>query len=136
MKWVRCGNGPPRADSHDDCRRSETARELTRDAILSTPGNAHATKLDRTEGVWHPACPSPSQRKGDRKMQRANLDLKNFVPVWEREIADSVTETEFDRLLRSDVKLREASGTERFVGDGRALAQDVFGALIVRQRRV
>ena len=29
-------------------------------------------------------------------MQRANLDLKNFVPAWERKIADTISETEFD----------------------------------------
>ena len=69
-------------------------------------------------------------------MQRSNLDLKNFVPPWERKIADSIRETEFDRLLRGDVNISEASGSESVVGDGRTLAQDVFRALIVRQRRV
>ena len=69
-------------------------------------------------------------------MQRGNLDLKNFVPLWEREIADSVSETEFDRLLRSNMNLSESSGSENISRDRRALAQDVFGALIVRQRRV
>ncbi len=69
-------------------------------------------------------------------MQRANLDLKNFVPPWERKIADSVRETEFDRLLRSDVNVLESPGSQNIVRDTRPLAQDVFSALVVRQRRV
>ena len=69
-------------------------------------------------------------------MQRANLDLKNFIPPWERKIADSVSETEFDRLLRSNMNFSEASGSKDIVRDGCALAQDVFSALIVRQRRI
>ena len=69
-------------------------------------------------------------------MQRAKLDLNNFVPLWERKIADSVSETEFDRILRSDMNFSEASGSKDIVRDGRALAQDVFSALIVRQRRI
>ena len=69
-------------------------------------------------------------------MQKAPLDLQHFVPPWEREIADRITETEFDRLLRSDINLFEASGGKGFIGDRRALAQDVFNALVIRQRRV
>ena len=69
-------------------------------------------------------------------MQRNNLDLKNFVPPWERKIADSVRETEFDRLLRSDVNVIETSLGQEAVRDVRPLAQDIFRALIVRQRRV
>ena len=69
-------------------------------------------------------------------MQRAPLDLKNFVPPWERKLTDSISETEFDRLLRGDVNFSGASGGEGFVRDGCPLAQDVFSALIVRQRRV
>ena len=38
-------------------------------------------------------------------MQRSSLDLKNFIPLWEHEFIDLVHETEFDRLLGSDVNL-------------------------------
>ena len=69
-------------------------------------------------------------------MQRTKSDLKNFVPLWEREVADSITETEFDRLLRSDVNFLETPSRKGFVRNRRALAQDVFGAVIVRQRRI
>ena len=66
-------------------------------------------------------------------MQRANLDLKNFVPLWEREITDSISETEFDRLLGSDVNLLEPALSQKRTGNTCALAQDVFSALIIRQ---
>ena len=69
-------------------------------------------------------------------MQQPHLNLKDFVPSWEREIADSIRETEFDRLLRSDIDLSDASGREGIVRNRRALAQDVFSALIFRQRRI
>ena len=73
-------------------------------------------------------------------MQRANpdmkLDLKDFVPPWERKIADSISETEFDRLLRDYGYIPVASGGKGVIRHRRALAQDVFSALIVRQRRV
>ena len=37
-------------------------------------------------------------------MQRApKLDLNDFVPPWERKLDNLVSETEFDRLLRSDM---------------------------------
>ena len=69
-------------------------------------------------------------------MQRAKLDLKDFVPIWEREIADGISETEFERLLGSDVNLLEPAFSQKRIGNTCALAQDVFSALIVRQRSV
>ena len=36
-------------------------------------------------------------------MQRAKLDLQHLVPMWERKFDNLVSETEFDRLLGSDV---------------------------------
>ena len=68
-------------------------------------------------------------------MQRAKLDLKNFVPPWERKFADEVRETEFDRLLQSDDNIIQSTGSQNIVGNTRPLAQDVFSSLIVRQRR-
>ena len=66
-------------------------------------------------------------------MQRAHLDMKHFLPVWERELDNPVDETEFDRLLGSDVDLLGASFSQKRVGNTCALAQDVFRALIIRQ---
>ena len=66
-------------------------------------------------------------------MQRAKLNLKDFVPLWEREIADGVRETEFDRLLGSDVNFLETALSQKRAGNTCALAQDVFSALVIRQ---
>ena len=70
-------------------------------------------------------------------MQRANLDLNDFLPVWERKFADGVYETEFDRLLRGEIHLPISAGGQEFVRNiSTPLAQDIFDALVVRQRRV
>ena len=66
-------------------------------------------------------------------MQRAALDLNDFVPLWERKIEDNISETEFDRLLGSDVDLLEPALGQKRIGNACALAQDVFSALIIRQ---
>ncbi len=68
-------------------------------------------------------------------MQRAKLDLNNFVPLWERKFDNLVSETEFDRLLRRDIDLPETSVIQDRIGNTCALAQDIFSALIVRQSR-
>ena len=68
-------------------------------------------------------------------MQRLpRLDLNDFIPPWERKLDNLVSETEFDRLLGSNVNLLEAPFGQDRVGNSCALAQDVFSALIVRQR--
>ena len=67
-------------------------------------------------------------------MQRANLDLQDFRLPWERKITDRVNETEFERLLRGDVNLVVTPFGQHVLGDPCPLAQDVFSALIVRQR--
>ena len=67
-------------------------------------------------------------------MQRANLDLHDFRLPWERKITDRVNETEFERLLRGDVNLVVTPSGQHVVGDTCPLAQDVFSALVVRQR--
>lgn len=64
------------------------------------------------------------------------LNLKDFVPPWEREIADRVRETEFDRILRGDMDVPVASGTQDVIRQGRPLAQDVFRSIVIRQRRI
>ena len=67
-------------------------------------------------------------------MQRANLDLQDFRLPWERKITDGVNETEFERLLRGDVNLVVTPSGQHVFGYTRPLAQDVFGALVIRQR--
>ena len=47
------------------------------------------------------------------RQRRSNL--KDFVPLWEREFADRVHETEFDRILQGDVNITEASGGENLI---------------------
>ena len=68
-------------------------------------------------------------------MQKARLDLNDFLPLWERKFDNFVCETEFDRLLGSNIDLLEAPVGQGRGGNTSALAQDVFSALIVRQGR-
>ena len=68
-------------------------------------------------------------------MQRAKLDLKNFVPLWERKFDNLMSETEFDRLLRRDVDFPEPPVIQDRIGNACPLAQDIFSALIIRQSR-
>ena len=64
------------------------------------------------------------------------LYLDQVTPLWQCKLSDLVTETEFDRILRSEINLPVTSGSEDAVSFRRAQAQDVFNAVVIRQRRV
>jgi len=67
-------------------------------------------------------------------MQRIpQSDLDDFIPLWERKLDNVVRDTEFDRLLGSDIDLLEKSVSQGSLRNRRALAQDVFDSFVVRQ---
>ena len=69
-------------------------------------------------------------------MDKQKLNLVHFTPARERELLDSVRDTEFDRILRGEVNITEAPGGKKFIGDMTPIAQDAFSAILLRQSRV
>ena len=66
-------------------------------------------------------------------MQYADSDLKNLVPLWQRELAHRVHQPVRDGFGRRNVNILSAPVGQNAVGNVGPLAQDVFGALIVRK---
>lgn len=66
-------------------------------------------------------------------MDRARLNLNDLLPLWEREIAHPLHEPPLYSLTRRDVDVLEAPIVEDVGGDRSALAQDIFGASVIRQ---
>lgn len=66
-------------------------------------------------------------------MQYANSDLENLVPIWQRELPNRVNEPVRDRLIGVDVNVLGFPIGQNCIGNVGPLAQDVFGALIIRQ---
>lgn len=64
--------------------------------------------------------------------KRSNLD--NLIPLWEREVANRVHKSVAESFIREDVNLPNPAGAQEGIGQGSTLAQDVFSALVLRQR--
>ncbi len=69
-------------------------------------------------------------------MQYANSDLENLVPIWQRELPNVVHQPVVRGLLGSDVHVLGLAVSQDVLGNTGTLAQDVLGALIVRQGAV
>ena len=64
------------------------------------------------------------------------LTLNDLVPLWERKFSNPVDETPLESLVGRDIDLLKSSSGEGFIGDGSPLAQDVFRARLLSQRRL
>ena len=69
-------------------------------------------------------------------MQYAKSDLENLVPLWERELAYPIHQSVSGGFLRGDVNVFSSSIRQNGIGNLGALAQDIFGAEVVRQGAV
>ena len=69
-------------------------------------------------------------------MNQPKLNLNDLLPPWESKLPDVGNESEFDRILRGDLNITRSAGGEDFIGQGRPVAQDVFSALVISQRRL
>lgn len=69
----------------------------------------------------------------DSKMQYTGSDLENLVPLWNRELPHRVNEPKREGFVRRDVNILGASIGQDMLGNVGPLAQDAFGARVVRQ---
>lgn len=82
------------------------------------------------------AFPCGKVEKQEAKLQYSNSDLKNLVPLWQRELPNRVDKPVRDRILRRDVNVFGAPIREDALGNIGPLAQDIFGALLISQGAV
>lgn len=69
-------------------------------------------------------------------MQYTDSDLQNLVPLWQRELPNRVDKPIRQSFVRRNAHILRAAVGQNGVGDVGPLAQDVFGALVVRQGAV
>ena len=69
-------------------------------------------------------------------MQYANSDLENLVPLWQRELPNRMDKPVSGGFVRRNMNVLGAPVGQDGIGNVGPLAQDVFGALIVRQGAV
>ena len=87
--------------------------------MAEAPGSSYAFASD-----------GPAGQKGD------GSDLNDFRPLWERELPHALHQPPLERLIRREMHVPQTARGENLVGNPRPLAQDVFNALVVRQRGV
>ncbi len=68
--------------------------------------------------------------------RREGLKLDNAVTGWDAELGDLMGQAEFDSILRRDVNIPNPLRLQNSVGQSRPFSQDIFSALIVRERGV
>lgn len=66
-------------------------------------------------------------------MDVPKLNLKDFLPSWQREFSYPVGDLEIDRPLGPDVNVPEAPGGKVLFSQASPTTQDVVKALLIRQ---
>lgn len=93
----------------------------------------------RSQIAYALAHPGIRSRKADHDwpfLARGKLNLNDLLPPWESELPNVGDEPEFDRILRGDLNIAHPASGKDVVRQTRPLAQDVFRALVIRQRAI